>query len=159
MKESGGTDDKDVNPDDVEIDVLDKSDEKYSEPQVYSNNRSSDIGETNSKMKPQSPSGLSPENDMFSGAAASKTTSDDKPVQEFGGNSAEFKKHFYFNTTCVNIRRFINLIGAFAALLNVALDIVYAYRVSFSQKLLYILVCAFLAIRIVFTLGFGQYYY
>jgi hypothetical protein len=52
MKESGGTDDKDVNPDDVEIDVLDKSDEKYSEPQVYSNNRSSDIGATNSKMKP-----------------------------------------------------------------------------------------------------------
>jgi len=80
MKESGGTYEvKDANPDDVEIE-LDKSDEKYSEPQVYSNNRSSDIGATNSKMKPQSPSGLSPENDMFSGAAAAKTTSDDKPV-------------------------------------------------------------------------------
>ena len=52
MKESGGTYEvKDANPDDVEIE-LDKSDEKYSEPQVYSNNRSSDIGATNSKMKP-----------------------------------------------------------------------------------------------------------
>ena len=78
-------------------------------------------------MKPQD----SPDNDMFSGAAAANSASDEKPVNEFGA-SAEFKKHFYFGATCVNIRRFINLIGAIAALLNVALDIVYAYRVSFQ---------------------------
>ena len=36
MKESGGTGDpvKDINPDEVEIE-LDKSDEKYEEPQPY----------------------------------------------------------------------------------------------------------------------------
>lgn len=158
MKESGGTGEKDINPDEVEIE-LDKSDEKYEEPQVYGTRASAVGATTNSKMKPQSQDdGLSPENDMFSGAAAANSASDDKPVNEFGA-SAEFKKHFYFRSTCVNIRRFINLIGAIAALLNVALDIVYAYRVSFQQKLLYILVCVFLAIRIVFTLGFGQYYY
>lgn len=94
---------------------------------------------------------------MFSSATAAKSKSDDRG-DEFGA-SAEFMKHFYFRSTCVNIRRFINLIGAIAALLNVALDIVYAYRVSFTSKLMYILVCVFLAVRIVFTLGFGQYYY
>ena len=113
---------------------------------------------SNSKMKPQSPAGVSPENDLFSGAAAAKSKSDDRTADEFG-SSAEFQKHFYFRSTCVNIRRFINIIGAIAALLNVALDIVYAYRVSFTSKLMYIIVCVFLAIRIVFTLGFGQYYY
>jgi hypothetical protein len=59
----------------------------------------------------------------------------------------------------VNIRRFINFLGSLAGLLNVTLDIIYAYKVSFTSKLMYILVCVFLAVRIVFTLGFGQYYY
>jgi hypothetical protein len=43
--------------------------------------------------------------------------------------------------------------------LNVSLDIVYAYKISFQLKLMYIIMCVFLAVRIVFTLGFGQYYY
>ena len=65
----------------------------------------------------------------------------------------------YFRPTCVNIRKVINVFGAFAALLNAALDIVYAYKISFQLKLMYILMCVFLVVRIVFTLGIGQYYY
>ena len=65
----------------------------------------------------------------------------------------------YFRPACVNTRRMINVIGAFAALLNAALDIVYAYKISFQLKIMYILMCVFLVVRIVFTLGFGQYYY
>jgi len=65
----------------------------------------------------------------------------------------------YFRPACVNTRRLINVIGAFAALMNAGLDIVYAYKISFSLKLMYIMVCIFLVLRIVVTLGFGQYYY
>ena len=57
------------------------------------------------------------------------------------------------------MRRLINTIGAIAALLNVALDIVYAYKISYVIKMIYVLTCGFLVVRIVFTLGFGQYYY
>ena len=51
MKESGGTGEKDINPDEVEIE-LDKSDEKYEEPQVYGSRASAVGATTNSKMKP-----------------------------------------------------------------------------------------------------------
>lgn len=56
---------------------------------MHGNNRSSNIGMSNSKMKPQSPLGVSPENDLFSGAAAAKSKSDDRTADEFG-SSAEF---------------------------------------------------------------------
>jgi hypothetical protein len=125
---------------------------------VHVNNRNSHIGGSNSKMKPDQGNNASPENDVFKGAGAANTASDSKNDGEFGA-SAEFEKHFYFRQTCVNIRRLINVTGAFAALLNVALDIVYAYKISFQLKIMYILMCVFLAVRIVFTLGFGQYYY
>jgi hypothetical protein len=46
---------------------------------------------SDTKMKPQSPAGVSSENanDMFSGAAAAKSSSDDRNTDEFG-SSAEF---------------------------------------------------------------------
>ena len=159
MKEGGGTDDKDkdINPDEVEVEIDLSSNINEEEPQVHE--RSSNIGMSHHKLKPQRPDGFQPENDMFQGASAANTASDAKNHDEFGSSSAEFKKHFYFGTTCVNIRRSINLIGAIAALLNVALDIVYAYKVSFQLKLMYILMCVFLAVRLFFALGFGQYYY
>ena len=88
--------------------------------------RSSNIGVTTSKIN-------GPDNDMFSGAAAAKTASDARTFDEFGASNAEFEKHCYYRGACVCVRRVINVIGSIAALLNVALDIVYAYKVSFAS--------------------------
>lgn len=79
--------------------------------------------------------------------------------EEFGANTAEFKKHACFNPTCVYFRRFINLMGAFLSLFNAGIDIAYVYRTTYVLKLIFTITCAFLVIRIVITLLIGQYYY
>lgn len=66
MKEGGGTDDdrdKDLNQDDIEIEL--DSNVNAEEPQVYVNNRTSNIGGSSHKMKPERAEHVSPENDVF----------------------------------------------------------------------------------------------
>ena len=65
MKEGGGTDDKDkdINPDEVEVEIDLSSNINEEEPQVHE--RSSNIGMSHHKLKPQRPDGFQPENDMF----------------------------------------------------------------------------------------------
>ena len=53
----------------------------------------------------------------------------------------------------------INFVGACAALLNAVLDIVYAYKTTYVMKMIFLLTCAFILVRIVFTFVMGQYYY
>lgn len=160
MKEGGGRTDDDqvVDQNDVNVEV------ELGNGGEDGGNRTSNIGMSNQKMKPNfGGDGLSPErngSDLFSGAVG-HGRSDDAPVQEFGSGtaSAEFKKHFFFGKKCTCFRRVINYIGAIAALLNVSLDIVYATKVTYSLRLIYILTCLFIISRIMVTLGFGQYYY
>jgi hypothetical protein len=44
-------------------------------------------------------------------------------------------------------------------MLNQSLDIVYAYKVEYLMKGVYIITCLFLVLRFIFTIGVGQYYY
>ena len=90
MKEGGGTDqDKDLNPDEIEVEVDLSNQVNIDAPQVQENNRLSNIGMSHQKMKPGRPDNLSPENDVFEGAGAANTASDAKHHDEFG-SSAEF---------------------------------------------------------------------
>lgn len=70
-----------------------------------------------------------------------------------------FDKSFCFQPFCVSVRRLINLIGAIAALINLALDIVYAYKIPYVMKMIFIITCIFILLRIIFTFVAGQYYY
>lgn len=57
------------------------------------------------------------------------------------------------------MRRLINLMGAIAALINLSLDIVYAYKIPYVMKMIFIITCIFILMRIIFTFVAGQYYY
>ena len=113
----------------------------------------SPVGMSNQKMRPEE--GSDGIRDVFQGASTGAEASDQPPEFSAETSNAEFEKHWYFSSSCVSIRRFINFIGAITALLNVALDIVYAYKINYVLKLIYVLTCVFIVVRIVFTLGFG----
>ena len=53
----------------------------------------------------------------------------------------------------------INFVGACSALLNAVLDIVYAYKTPYVMKMIFLLTCVFILVRVVFTFVIGQYYY
>jgi len=53
----------------------------------------------------------------------------------------------------------INFVGACSALLNAVLDIVYAYKTPYVMKMIFLLTCVFILVRVVFTFVMGQYYY
>lgn len=59
----------------------------------------------------------------------------------------------------MNLRRVISFCGAIAGLLNQTLDIVYAYKIQYVMKMVYIITCLFLILRFIFTITIGQYYY
>ena len=85
---------------------------------------------------------------------------DDEVHDGFNKNGTnQFEKTFFFRPFCVNVRRLISFFGAMSALINQCLDIVYAYKVEYLMKGVYIITCLFLILRFLFTIGIGQYYY
>ena len=46
-----------------------------------------------------------------------------------------------------------------ASLLNQALDIIYAYKTPYHQKMIFNVTCLSLLVRLVLTVGFSQYFY
>jgi len=73
--------------------------------------------------------------------------------------NAEFEKHACFRPCCASIRWMINLIGAFGALVNVILDIFYAYTTSYTIKMIFIITCGLILTRIIVIFLVGQFYY
>ena len=56
-------------------------------------------------------------------------------------------------------RRFINLVGAMACVVNCAFDVIYAFKVEYMTKSLFYFTCFFLVVRLVVTLLVGQYHH
>ena len=74
--------------------------------------------------------------DAFDGAGNVSGNSDHKGGRrrshsEFGANAGQFEKNYFFQPCCVNIRRTICVMGAFASLFNQSLDIIYAYNTPY----------------------------
>ena len=59
----------------------------------------------------------------------------------------------------MGFRKLINFIGAIIAIVNMALDIVYAYQTPYQNVLLFEMTCITLVVRLIFTIGMCQYYY
>ena len=79
-------------------------------------------------------------------------------MPKFGG-SAEFEKHACFKPCCASIRWSINLFGAFAALVNVILDVFYAYTTTYTIKMIWMITCILIVVRILVIFLVGQCYY
>ena len=75
------------------------------------------------------------------------------------GKGAEFQKHACFGTCFGSLRKFVNVIGAFAALINVILDIFYAYTTTYMIKMIFLITCGLILVRIIVIFLVGQCYY
>jgi len=75
------------------------------------------------------------------------------PGQELAG--LEFERNWKFGTACTTFRKTLNYVGAFCALLNQGLDVVYAFRTQYALASMFSLTCVFLALRIVATIVAG----
>mmetsp|Transcript_15570 Transcript_15570/g.23885 ORF Transcript_15570/g.23885 Transcript_15570/m.23885 type:complete len:282 (-) Transcript_15570:842-1687(-) len=80
-------------------------------------------------------------------------------VQQPENHGFHFEKEFCFRPFCINFRRLINYLGAVLAILNMALDVVYAYQIPYQESLLFQLTYGALLLRLLVTLGFCQYIY
>lgn len=76
-----------------------------------------------------------------------------------GSGGMEFERHWCFGPKCTSCRRILNVVGAVAALANAAVDVIYAYRTRYVLASIFKLTCAFLILRVLGTVGAGQYYY
>lgn len=153
---------KQVNPDEVEIDL--SEDEQHQSPEKQ--NRPS-VTNQNSALKMSQEQVDRPNEDIFEGAGNDFGTSDqqapanvDEKHEGFHDEgTSKFEKHFLFRPCCVNLRRTISFLGALAGLLNQVLDIVYAYKIEYILKMVYIVTCTALVLRFLMTLAIGSYYY
>ena len=59
----------------------------------------------------------------------------------------------------MNFRRLICIIGAIASFLNQVLDIIYAYKTPYHQKMIFNVTCISLIVRLLLTIGCAQYFY
>lgn len=76
-----------------------------------------------------------------------------------GQPNFQFERSMCFRPACIYFRRFISLIGAILAIINMALDIVYAYQTPYQNELLFQLTVITLGLRLLLTIGLCQYYY
>ena len=53
----------------------------------------------------------------------------------------------------------MNLIGSLAAIANVVLDVFYAYTTTYSVKMIFLLTCILIGVRILVIFLVGQCYY
>ena len=80
---------------------------------------------------------------------------DDAQGDDEEGGTSHFEQRSCFSSTCDTIVRILKTGAACLALLNGALDILYAYKTTYVLQTIFLVTCVLLGVRVLTVLAVG----